>query len=67
MNTDAGVSPPLQQLHQYVDKTFALSTCAFCNGVMMGTHHQCSECNIAVHKACKESMNPICGGFGTMN
>ncbi|KAJ8330954.1 hypothetical protein QVD99_001232 [Batrachochytrium dendrobatidis] len=60
------VSPQTRKLHQFSEVGMAFSTCAFCNNVMIGTHLQCTNCNIICHQKCKDQVLPICGGVGAI-
>ncbi|KAJ2996628.1 hypothetical protein HDV02_006326 [Globomyces sp. JEL0801] len=59
-------TPQTQKPHKFVDKTFALSSCHNCNGVMVGTQSSCTDCSVSVHNKCKDSMTPTCGGYGAL-
>lgn len=52
--------------HTYVDKNYALVSCAHCSTMMIGAHSSCMECHIAVHNKCQDLMAPTCGSMGAI-
>ncbi|KAI8925275.1 hypothetical protein BC831DRAFT_461732 [Entophlyctis helioformis] len=63
---DSNASPQGRKAHQFVEAGMTFSACAHCNGVLIGTHLQCSDCSMVCHQKCKDSVVPICGGVGAL-
>ncbi len=61
-----GEGAVLQQVHRFVDKTYALGNCSICSKNMMGTQLNCSVCGMGCHQKCQENAPSICGGVGAI-
>ncbi|KAH6571245.1 hypothetical protein BASA60_007253 [Batrachochytrium salamandrivorans] len=66
LHKQEAVSPQTRKSHQFAEVGMAFSSCANCNGVMIGTHLQCIDCSVICHQKCKDLILPICGGVGAV-
>lgn len=61
--------PRKSKAHEFVEKKnnfTSFSQCAICKTTIVGSCSACSECNLVCHNKCKDNVQNICGGVGSI-